>query len=83
VDTGREIVSDRPVGVDLDRLRVVADLDDDDVISGAVVLLSVLEPSGQEALVVGASDGLSMIAKQGLISSAYQSAAAEWRAEDQ
>lgn len=59
----------RPVGQLLDSLGVVADLEDDDLVSDALVLLRCTPPEGPGGVVIAASEGLNWVDQIGIIRS--------------
>ena len=58
----------QPIGEQLDRLGVTVDLDDSDLVSSAVVVMSVLvEGDDNPRLTIASSEGLGWIQQAGLL----------------
>ena len=58
----------KPLGQILDNLGVTADLDDDDLIASAVVVMSILVPGDNAPrLTIANNDGMSWIEQAGLL----------------
>jgi hypothetical protein len=60
----------RKIGELLDSLGVLAELDDDDMVPAALVLLKVVDGHGGVSLCVAQSDGLSWLDQLGLLAAA-------------
>lgn len=60
----------RKIGDLLDSLGVLAELDDDDMVSDALVLLKVVDSHGAVSLCIAQSDGLSWLDQLGLLAAA-------------
>lgn len=63
-------MSDKPVGPVIDGLGVTLDLDDDDLVTSALVVAKVIAADGTVSLFLGESDGLCWIDRAGLLSAA-------------
>lgn len=57
----------RPLGDVLDALGLKATVRDGDLVSSAVLVMSVIEPDGRERVSVAWTDGQSFIARRGLL----------------
>lgn len=78
-------MTDRPVGELLDSFGVVAELDDDDLVSDAVVLLKVVSTDGQVALTIACTPSLDWISQAGMLHAAIDAGRASGfqRSEDE
>lgn len=72
-------MADQQIGQLLDTLGVTADLDDDDMVSEAVVILKVVQADGSIAIAVGASDTRDWINQRGLLHSALELTEGQYR----
>lgn len=57
----------RPIGPLLDGLGVTSQLDDDDLVESAVVLLKVIEADGEVRISVATTPGVSFIERIGML----------------
>lgn len=65
-------MTDQNIGPILDGLGASIELDEGDLISSALVIAKVVDPTGEVSLSLSASDGLSWIDQNGLVASAQQ-----------
>lgn len=65
--TGDHDREGEPLGDRLDALGVTGELDDGDLVAGAVVLLKVIEDDGQVRMQVAWSDGMSWLERYGML----------------
>lgn len=72
-------MAEQPIGATLDKLGVRADIADDALITGAVVILRTVRADGTERLSVAPSEGLGWVARLGMlhVAQAMQSAVIE------
>ncbi|WP_435279324.1 hypothetical protein [Streptomyces sp. 1222.5] len=76
-------MADRPVGQLLDALGVVADVDDNDMPTDAVVLLKVVRRDGSVALVLACSESLDWIGQTGMLHAAIDINSSITQADDE
>lgn len=65
-------MTEQPIGPILDGLGTLIALDEGDLVASAFVVAKVVEPNGDVSLAIAASDGLSWIEQNGLLTSAQQ-----------
>lgn len=63
---------EQPVGQMLDALGLAADIDEDDMVADAVVVLKVVQADGSIALAIGTTDSRDWISQRGLLHSALE-----------
>ncbi|MBW3663559.1 MAG: hypothetical protein KY469_10705 [Actinobacteria bacterium] len=72
----------RHIGELIDSLGVETELDNDDLVAAAVVLLKVIEPDGQVRLSIAWSEGMSWLERVGMVAVAYHEEATPTPAGD-
>ena len=58
---------DQPIGSLLDGLGIAYTLEDDELVSGAIVLLKVALPDGRQRLALRCSEGMDWMSKVGML----------------
>ncbi|GGU62798.1 hypothetical protein [Streptomyces lavendofoliae] len=65
-------MTEQQIGSALDALGVTADLDDDDMVADALVILKVVQDDGSIALSIGTTDSRDWISQAGLLHAALE-----------
>ncbi|MGH3584751.1 MAG: hypothetical protein ACRDQ0_00345 [Pseudonocardia sp.] len=73
---------DLQVGQLLDSLSVTADLNEDDLVTDALVILKILQPDGSIAMSIGTTDTRDWIGQTGLLRAALDYTEGQYRHSD-
>jgi len=71
------------LGDRLDALGVEADLEDADLVAGALVLLHVVQSDGTEMMVIAESDGLGRVTSSGMVAGAFAIHQGAWHEHEE